>query len=761
MPGQYDPTRATKSQYLKEGTTFPVLNSDPELASLGRKLGKMLGELHTSLYLGKEWTHMVRLVPDSGTLQEGVDWLLPYIKQFDCVSFDTESCTDTQRRTFAIFGTMTGYVLIVDLRGFSDSVFPKELWPLIEGHLVLGSQIHEDARVLARLQYKAGEIQRLSRAIQDHQLYPYCTPEPCNKPGLKFIPEMVYGHHYGPLRLKKSTGKRAGFTQPFDWPEWGHPCRMYQFGRGRPKQEQIAYMKNDGTSPFIHVILYTMLEVANGKVLPSCSVFEALNLVSGRFFKVRGMNDRPATPSHAPDVWAECGGVAPGSSDTAIRECLRDKSQHTLRRLVNYIDLDIDDADDRLFIDLYGGLSTVSRCAKIVKEDFMLWDSGVEVDRAEHPTGAQPASNAAAACPTGQNELRKATSDQSIGDGSTSSAATKRGKKVPRNSQKRSRTPSPKPLETISFKAKHSHDHRCKRQRLTVDMWKCPNRPYMLAKIPFKSKPLRKSEVGKASPRASETAVRSAQDRQDSSSTSSSSSSSSSDSSSSDDSSEEDSPASPEPKPKRCIQPHEVPHDSVLRLLAGKLEEVDLPEDFVIPSRFTGTPDFGPRCYQCGHRDKGSSRQSAGHPVDACPVVGQYGREAFTPAEGSWISKPCLYPLCSRPAHHFTKMCPELHSFCLQCGFRGHSASRCDLVQSEYPAGTRSDAYEVFAPFGMKSRKAKTIQDWSYSPKLPLFRKVCSKKRTYLMPWTAEKVEAFEQLGFEERRHQAQAELYC
>ena len=312
------------------------------------------------------------------------------------------------------------------------------------------------------------------------------------------------------------------------------------------------------------------------------------------------------------------------------------------------------------------------------------------------------------------------------------------------------RTPSPTRCSgAVSFKTKHVHDRRCKRQRVTIDMWKCPNQPYLLAKIPYGA---RNRVSGPESNKLStETTVRKSSSRTETESSSSSTSSSSSSESSE---SEEDTPATP-------LEAHQVQENETLDLLRGKLSEVDLPEDFTIPARFSSDPDFGPRCLQCGHRGNAPGRKGSPHPVDACPVIGSYGSEAFNAETGTWMSKPCLYPLCSRPSHHFTKMCPDLHAFCLNCGHRGHLQGRCDLVQGEFPAGARLDAYQVFMPFGMKTRKGKDVPDWQYHPKLPTFRKVTSKKRVFLFPWSEKKVLEFENMSSEERRHMAQSELYC
>ena len=49
-------------------------------------------------------------------------------------------------------------------------------------------------------------------------------------------------------------------------------------------------------------------------------------------------------------------------------------------------------------------------------------------------------------------------------------------------------------------------------------------------------------------------------------------------------------------------KPQDLPEGDRLRLLAGHLKNVDVPDKTIIPSRFGHCPDFGPRCVQCGHK---------------------------------------------------------------------------------------------------------------------------------------------------------------
>ena len=301
-----------------------------------------MAALHTALHLGVPQLKRIRIVPDSGTLEEGAAWLLPHVDAYNIVSFDTESCHREGGLAFSIFGAMDGYALLVDHRPSPVNRLEPALQPLIKNRLVLGSGItRQDSRMLAGLPCRLGDTQVLSKAIQTHPRYPY---EACNytigqKSGLKLIPEMLFGHCYGPLSLVTRKGasiededyqERQGFPQPFEWPTWLYPVTMYTFRSSPPSQEQIAYMYNDSVAPFLHVMLLTMLRLADESLTGVATVQEALSLTASSFFgdTVATVSTQPATsgtskkPQFAatkrkaetgPDVWASLGEYLQGS----------------------------------------------------------------------------------------------------------------------------------------------------------------------------------------------------------------------------------------------------------------------------------------------------------------------------------------------------------------------------------------------------------------------------------------------------------------
>ena len=244
VPGQYDQSRAYSSPHLKPGAAFPVLGENSELNRLSESLGTRIASMHTALTLSEGQLSKIRVVPDSGSLQDGAAWLQPHVDSFNIVSFDTESCQATGGLTFCVFGTMSGHVLLVDHRKVTGNTLHPSLRPLVEGKLVLGSGLsRNDSKMLAGVPCRLGDTLPFSRSIQLHQLYPYSVQGYVagTKPGLKHIPEMIFGHCYGPLGLvtRKGTGlgnqQRAGFPQPFEWPDWLYPTKMYSFRSGPPK----------------------------------------------------------------------------------------------------------------------------------------------------------------------------------------------------------------------------------------------------------------------------------------------------------------------------------------------------------------------------------------------------------------------------------------------------------------------------------------------------------------------------------------------
>ena len=309
-PGRYNDKAAMHSKYLKANARFPVLSPDPVLQGLGRELGDQIARLHTALTLSPRELDKVWLAPDSGTVTEGEKWLFPHVDKYNLVSFDTENDDVTKKPAYCILGALSGHVLIVDLRKDGANRLPVELRSLIEGRLVLGSGLGNDTGMLRGLQFRTGEIQTLSLHLQNHDKFPYHAGSYLGRrKTLKFIPMLIYGEYYGPLfRKDKRNVKFLQECKPgFKRPWWLQPPGFYRYGNGKPKREQIAYMRNDGVAPHVHVLLLTMLEAANGNINPQqCEPLQAIQAVLERRYGT------PTTSSPAVALLPSSGGASPG-----------------------------------------------------------------------------------------------------------------------------------------------------------------------------------------------------------------------------------------------------------------------------------------------------------------------------------------------------------------------------------------------------------------------------------------------------------------
>ena len=580
---------------------------------------------------------------------------------------------------------------------------------------------------------------------------------------------MVYGHCYGPLGLvtRKGTGQdgpqRAGFPQPFDWPDWLYPTKMYSFRSGPPKVEQLAYMYNDANAPFVHLMLMTMLQIASETLDDVSSVEEALSLTASRFFSTNTSaatthqssgaatkrKSSPAIPikrpsAEGPDLWSSLGGIPPGASDAAILDALMFLPDDVLVKIQNFMDLDTEDEDDADFIELYGGLLTLARASNVIEDHGLL--HGVS-----KKAGVSVSSASDEAYASGESYVDRM--DTTSGDPPSSSSRSTASPALATFATAEQGTQSEPDLRHSEVQvcldparadqATQAQEPPPKRRRISVEVW--IENGEIRAHIPPDSLPAGPADTAERRVPVPATDC----DRGDQSSAL-----------------EVDDPppvedaeeAGPDPEPK-LRAPQDVLPEERLRLLAGYLHDIDVPDMTEIPSRFGASPDFGPRCVQCGHKQD-PNKPNRMHAVDACPVLGKYGAEAYNPGTGIWVTPPCLYPLCPRNGHHFTKMCPELQSLCLRCGLRGHSAPRCDLATLEHSKEALANMYSVFKSFGLRSRKVAHSQDWDFEPTIPSFRVVTHQKKNYLLPWTDQKINELSELDSQEIKAELLQELY-
>ena len=454
-----------------------------------------------------------------------------------------------------------------------------------------------------------------------------------------------------------------------------------------------------------------------------------------------------------PDLWSTMGGIAPGISDSALLEALMYLPDDVLIKIQGFMDLDTEDQEDADFIELYGGLFTLARASTVIEEHGLLHDvdSKVGTSVSSSTTDEAYVSDGAEAVPPVPVavELEEPPSQVPITESRSRISSSTQGSQTNIETKDGAVQTSPIPVQVD--RDVQVQEPPEKRRRITIEVW--TENGQIKAAIPSDSLPAG-PEIA-AERRDSEPATDCGQgglgsDPMDSENIPGELNSTPEVAAATG----VDSFPTPVLRSPQQIEPHER-----LKLLAGHLHDVEVPHMTEIPSRFGSSPDFGPRCSQCGHKQDASKRLGI-HPVDACPVVGRYGSTAFSPATGRWISPPCLYPVCPRNAHHFTKLCPELQSLCLRCGRRGHSTSRCDIVTLEYSKEALKDMYTVFKPFGLRSRKSSKCKDWEHQPTLPAFRVVTHQNNNYLFPWTEDHLSKVLQLDDEAVKAEILQELF-
>ena len=712
VPGRYDPNRIHKSQYLKPGQTLPLPpSSDPELNCVGQELQRLLGELHTSLNFPKTWAAKVRLVPDTGTPAEGVDWLLPHVDEYNAITFDSESCTKEGGVTYAILGSVSGHVLLVDLRQFNRHL-PEVFKPLIEGRLVLGAALHNDVSLLRPWNFHPADTLPFSAKIQRHPLYPYRS---AGKTSLKYIPEMVYGHHYGGKYEKVRKGGQLVLCphfrkhpQPFSWPRWLNPVDIYDFSSPLNEQ-QLAYMKNDALAPVVHVLLYGIMELSAGEVNASpvdvrSVVCHALNKGFGLVndFEVKNpplpdpadlitfedLDREFANEISAPN-WEWAHGLQSGLNDVAMREKLLSFPVKIREEIKNYATLNPIDDDDQVFLDLFGGfphLSALPRCLRTSRpRPSQTWTKGGTSGWSRRP----------------ETPL------------SLPQNAPRQDALSPQEAPECNRGTDCKPPPSSS---EHIHGPKCKKRKIEVEMWECPMEGFVMVVIPtpnpeaLKNTPAilaNKDEIQPHPEPVEDNLLEVEPSQRDLDSEMSTVQVNAALETVPPPRSETPSvQVNAAPKVALLRKPHDVGPEERLRLLQGMLEDVPLPEPIRLPHCFTGVPLFRSRCQACGYRS-GRKGHNTVHPVGACPVLANLAKLYYNFNEQRWVQghRPCEYRLCRNKTSHLEKMCPMLHSFCLQCGLRGHRADDCTAAHQRFGVAELESAYDASRKKGVRSRK--------------------------------------------------------
>ena len=724
--GKYglDPSAAYKCRYLGKGS-FPVLHPDNvRLRELGEELGVLIAGMYTSLHPAPELAHKTRIVPDSGSFEQGAAWLRPHIEQVGIVSFDTEASLKGNLGTcFAIFGAADGYVLIADLREENSGEMPSCLARLLRDKLVIGSNVKADIASSGGHMRFTGDTKFLSGWVQRHRLSPYPLHRSQNgdyKLGLKHLPELIYGLQYGPLKslpYKNSKGKLGfkppthltKFPQPYQWPLWLHATRMYDFSAAKITVEQIAYMRNDGCSPHIHLLCAAMLYAAEGSVNPgAATVKNALLVTAGALF-------------HAlPDTWEAVHGIPRNLSTEDLMEEVRRLPSDSLRTIKAYdCFLDMDNAEagpDQAFLDLHGGPETIKRIHALLEKHPELLPGGrvVEEDLEDAPKAEAVGTELLKDQDTGEDHVESLEVEMTPAESLPAPAAAKR--------THTEASPSTSGAE--------KHGAECKRARYEFTVCSCPGATPEFRQIPIEDIPL---------------------------------------------------PPGPPPASRvvRPVMQGRVLSESIpvrlptmLDVLAGRVSLGEGNPDIsqaLRPPRLTGLFSTHERCGTCG------ARTSSRHTTASCPTFVKFKAAHLRTETGEWDELPCKYQLCSTNKTHFTKSCPHLHALCLTCGYRGHDAQRCRAVHVRSTLAERRAMFEEVALIGMSTRKAKereTVEggslkkankrmtkqqqragqapgpverrvirapaqpEWDFHPVIPSLTVVSHSNKCYLVTWT-------------------------
>ena len=714
----WNPDAAYSSCHLG-ANSFPVVHpSNPVLKSLGEELGTLIAGMYTPLQFAPEVRDKTFVVPHEGSFEEGASWLTPHLQQFNMVSFDTESSVQGNLGTsFAIFGAADGYVLIADLRQQNTGTLPPCLGRLLRNKLVLGSNVRADiASSGGNIQY-TGDTKFLSGWVQRHRLSPYPVYRSKNgdyRLGLKHLPELIFGVHYGPLKSLPSKDAKGRlkflqpehikrFPQPYPWPVWHHATKIYNFSAKLPSTEQIAYMRNDGCSPFIHLMFAAMLMAADGDVNPgAANVRNALLVTAESLFAT------------LPDTWEAVHGLPRNLSDEDLLCEIRRLPSDSLRTIEAYdcfLDLE-ENGEDQAFIELHGGLKTIKRIHDMLQANpGLLPGSQVEAE------GEEPAETVVS--------LTIPAEEEPVAPPAPS------GHSVPSTS-----TPLKRPAgEDSGFQDEHNHASGCKRRRYEFTICSCPHMTPEVRPIPLEDIPLPASEPP-------------------------------------------DRVVRPVMWDKVVGESRQVRLPSMLDVLAGRVSlgegNPDI-KDAIRPPRFTGAFSTHYRCQVCGAR-AGPKHVATDCPTFRAFKTSHWTPDqewTRTPCEyelcsdnKSHFTKACphLHALCLTCGYrgHGTERCravqmrttlPERETMFHAVALKGMS-TRKGFARTIEEGGSAKKAKKKQGSKGQRgSQAAHPVErrvvhapaqpEWGFHPVIPSLTVVSYDNKCYLVTWTDEQVVQF------------------
>jgi hypothetical protein len=228
------------------------------------------------------------------------------IKRFKTVSIDTEAepavKNEPVKAALVCAGFPDGTAYVFDRRKYEAEALGRhwswrlsELWSALNNHnvTVVGSNVSTDLRGSGSyLDCVCMDTQLITTFMRKAELLPWENMDlHVDASGLKILPAMVYGHHYGPVYGAKAYNKKLATWKPhgknapvrfaqlptlklmnsmYGWLDW--TMKTPSFGQRRKIELQQDYVLNDvAASPWLHVaVLGYYLGVAGYKyLLPS------------------------------------------------------------------------------------------------------------------------------------------------------------------------------------------------------------------------------------------------------------------------------------------------------------------------------------------------------------------------------------------------------------------------------------------------------------------------------------------------------------
>ena len=250
-------------------------NPSPSLQLLTNKLDNWVRRRQTCHTIPLHWEGRAhnREVTFTEGLESGLDWLREDADATGLISMDTEDHIESGYPSLIILGTFGGRCLFIKLPGYPEGgnswELPQSLRTFITNYVVLGADIRRDLTKLKLNARLAIDVLNVSSQIMRHPAVPWYNPEPTGSPitahtNLKHLSMLLYGENY---RTFFTNGRWKAFTHKYPQPHLKTLPSKYLMPQLYAWEEplsnhQRAYCRNDAVSPFLHLTVYTQLELA-------------------------------------------------------------------------------------------------------------------------------------------------------------------------------------------------------------------------------------------------------------------------------------------------------------------------------------------------------------------------------------------------------------------------------------------------------------------------------------------------------------------